>query len=59
VIWSVANLLIAYLLVARIGAFDWRVTSHITAFGLGFLLKGIGSARQFGKFHGWNTPTST
>lgn len=58
VLWGVANLVIAYLLVARVGAFDWKETPHVIAFGLGFLLKGIGSAHQFGKFHGGNTPTA-
>ena len=51
VIWGVVNLL-------RVGAFDLTRTSHIVAFGLGLLLKGIGSAKQFGKFHGGNTPTA-
>jgi hypothetical protein len=58
VLWGVANLVIAYLLVARVGAFDWRQTPHVLAFGLGFALKGLGSAHQFGKFHGGNSPTA-
>jgi len=58
VVWGVFNLVIAYLLIVRVGAFDLRTTTHVVAFGLGLLLKGIGSAKQFGKFHGGNTPTT-
>jgi hypothetical protein len=57
VLWGFANMVVAYLLVARVGSFDWRATSHVVAFGLGLLLKGLGSARHFGKFHGGNAPT--
>lgn len=57
VAWGVANLVIAWLLVARIGAFDWRDPAHAAAFGLGLLLKGLFSAHHFGKFHGGNTPS--
>lgn len=57
VVWGFFNMVVAYLLVAQVGSFDWRETSHIVAFGLGLLLKGLGSARQFGKFHGGNTLT--
>jgi hypothetical protein len=56
-IWGFVNLVVAYLLVAQVGSFDWRTTPHIAAFGLGFLIKSLGSARQFGKFHGGNAPT--
>lgn len=58
VVWGFANLIAAYLLVAHVGSFDWRTTPHIASFGLGFLLKSVGSALQFGKFHGGNKPTS-
>jgi len=57
VVWGVFNLVVAYLLIAHVGLFEWRATNHIVAFGLGLLLKSIGSARQFGKFNGGNTPT--
>jgi hypothetical protein len=57
VLWGFFNAVVAYLLVARVGAFDPRVTSHILAFGLGALLISIPSARHFGKFHGGNTPS--
>ena len=58
VLWGVTNLAIAYLFVARVGAFDWKATLDVCAFGLGFLLKGMGSAHHFGKFHGGNSPTT-
>jgi len=56
VIWGFCNIVVSYLLIAHVGSFQWRATTHIVAFGLGFLLKSLGSARQFGKFHGGNTP---
>ena len=58
VVWGFFNLVVAYLLAAQVGSFHWRSTSHIVALGLGLLLKSLGSARQFGKFHGGNTPAS-
>jgi hypothetical protein len=58
VVWGFFNVVVAYLLVAHVGSFQWRATSHIVAFGLGLLLTSLGAARQFGKFHGGNTPTS-
>jgi hypothetical protein len=57
VVWGFFNAVVAYLLVARVGAFDPRATAHIVAFGLGALLIGMFSARHFGQFHGGNTPS--
>ncbi len=56
VIWGFCNGVVAYVLVARVGAFDPRATSDIVAFGLGALVMSILSARHFGRFHGGNTP---
>ncbi len=56
VIWGFFNAVVAYLLVARVGAFDLRATSHILPFGLGALLISFFSARHFGQFHGGNAP---
>ncbi len=56
VVWGFVNAVAAYLLVARVGVFHPRATSHIVAFGLGALLISLSSARHFGKFHGGNTP---
>jgi hypothetical protein len=57
VVWGFFNAVVAYLLVARVGAFDLRAASHILAFGLGALLISILHARHFGQFHGGNTPS--
>jgi hypothetical protein len=56
VVWGFFNAVVGYLLVAHVGAFNPRATSHILAFGLGALLISIFSARHFGQFHGGNTP---
>ncbi|MCE4224521.1 hypothetical protein HCU64_12220 [Methylobacterium sp. C25] len=58
VAWGFANLVIAYLLVLRVGRFDLGVTGDALAFGLGFLLSGLGLARMFGRLHGGNHPES-
>jgi hypothetical protein len=57
VVWGFFNGVVGYLLVAHVGAFELRATSHILAFGLGVLLIGLVSARHFGQFHGGNTPS--
>jgi len=56
VAWGFANLVIAYLLVCRVGALDLRSTSDVVALGLGMLLASLGLARAFGRFHGGNSP---
>ena len=58
VLWGFLNIVVAYLLLAQVGAFQWRTASHVIAFGLGLLLKGLGSAYHFGKFHGGNRSTA-
>lgn len=52
VVWGFFNAVVAYLLVAQVGAFDPRATGHIVAFGVGGLLISIAHARHFGQFHG-------
>jgi hypothetical protein len=59
VVWGFFNAVVGYLLVAHVGAFDPRATSHILAFGLGALLISIFAARHFGQFHGGNSPSRT
>lgn len=59
VIWGFFNAVVAYALVAYVGAFDSRAPSHILAFGLGALFLSIFAARLFGQFHGGNTPLRT
>ena len=58
VLWGSANLVIAYLLLSRVGAFDARAIDQIGAVGLGLLLMGLMSARQFGRFNGGNAPAA-
>jgi hypothetical protein len=56
VLWGFFNAVVGYLLIAHVGAFHPRATSHILAVGLGALLISIFSARHFGQFHGGNPP---
>ncbi|HUP05221.1 MAG TPA: hypothetical protein VMU19_14590 [Bryobacteraceae bacterium] len=57
VLWGFFNVTVGYLLVAHVGDFEPRVSTHILAFGLGALLISIFSARQFGQFHGGSANT--
>ncbi len=57
VVWGFVNAVIAYLLIAHVGDFHPRATSHILAFGLGALLISLFAGRHFGQFHGGNEPT--
>lgn len=59
VLWGFANLVIAYLLIARVGTFDLHAADHVIAVGVGVLLFGVIAARSFGRFHGGNSPTSS
>lgn len=52
VAWGMANLVVGYLLVCRVGAFELRKTSHAIALGAGFFAMGLMAARAFGRFHG-------
>jgi len=56
VLWGFLNLVFGYVLVCRVGDFELRTTSHVTALGLGILLTGLFSARHFGRFNGGNSP---
>ncbi|ODA68120.1 hypothetical protein A7A08_01290 [Methyloligella halotolerans] len=54
VLWGFANLIVAWLLLARVGAFDWRLPLHILIFLLGALLVALYLARRFGRYNGGN-----
>jgi hypothetical protein len=54
VLWGMFNLVVAYLLLARVGRFDLRRNSHAAVFGLAVLLMSLMLASHFGKFHGGN-----
>jgi hypothetical protein len=56
VVWGFANLVVAYLLICRVGEFDLRSTADVTALGLGMFLLALPLARRFGRFNGGNTP---
>jgi hypothetical protein len=56
VLWGFANLVVAYLLLARVGNFDIRAIDQVASAGLGMLLSGVMAARMFGRFHGGNAP---
>ena len=56
VLWGFFNLVVGYVLTLRVGEFDLRSMDQVVAFGLGVLLTGILLARQFGRFHGGNSP---
>jgi hypothetical protein len=54
VLWGFLNLVIAYVLLCRVGDFDLHAIDQAIAVGLGILLFGMITARQFGRFHGGN-----
>ncbi len=58
VLWGFVNLVIAYLLILRVGAFDARAADQIGSLGLGALLMSVIMARMFGRFHGGNAPVA-
>jgi hypothetical protein len=55
-VWGFFNLVIAYLLICRVGDFDLRSTEDAVVLGLGMLLSGLFMAGHFGRFNGGNTP---
>ncbi len=52
VLWGFFNLLIAWLLIFRVGSFDLRNVQHALVFGAGMLIMSVLMARVFGRFHG-------
>lgn len=52
VLWGFLNLVVAYLLIVRVGAFDLRNTVHVLLLGIGMLAIAVPMARHFGQFHG-------
>jgi hypothetical protein len=59
VLWGFANIVVAYLLIARVGSFDLHAADQVIAVGVGVLLVGVMSARSFGRFHGGSSPTDS
>ena len=56
VVWGFLNLIVAYLLLCRVGNFDLHSTAHAVVAGLGILLVSMMGARNFGRFNGGNAP---
>jgi hypothetical protein len=54
--WGFFNIVVGYLLICRVGAFDLRSTPDVVAAGTGILLMSLMMARRFGRFHGGNSP---
>jgi hypothetical protein len=52
VLWGFFNLVVAYVLVCRVGSFDLRNNLHAIVLGAGILLMSLMAARTFGRFHG-------
>jgi len=52
VAWGLLNLVIAYLLVCRVGNFDLRKTQHVLVLAAGILIMSLNHAHYFGRFHG-------
>jgi hypothetical protein len=58
ILWGFLNLVVAYVLVCRVGDFDLQSTADAAVLGAGFLLMGLFAGRHFGRFHGGNSPQS-
>jgi hypothetical protein len=52
VLWGFFNLVIAYLLLCRVGSFSLKKTAHVAALGAGALVIALFCAHHFGRFHG-------
>jgi hypothetical protein len=52
VLWGFFNLVVAYLLVCRVGSFNLRQSRHVLVFGAGILIMSLLAARTFGPLHG-------
>jgi hypothetical protein len=52
VLWGLFNLVVAYLLICRVGSFNLRKTTHVLILGAGILVMSLMLAHSFGRFHG-------
>jgi hypothetical protein len=52
VLWGFFNLIVAYLLILRVGSFSIRDIGQVAAVGAGILAISVMLARAFGRFHG-------
>ncbi len=56
VLWGWFNVGVCYFLTVQVGDFALHSLADVTAFGLGGVLISIFTARNFGQFHGGNSP---
>jgi uncharacterized PurR-regulated membrane protein YhhQ (DUF165 family) len=56
VVWGFFCFTVGFLLVDRLGSFDWKATDQVIAAGLGAFLVSLMLARTFGRLHGGNLP---
>jgi hypothetical protein len=56
VLWGLFNGVVGYVLICRVGHFEWHSTDYVIAVGFGVLVMGLVLARTFGRFHGGNSP---
>ena len=56
VLWGFFNVIVGYFLVVRVGDFALRSIGEFLTLAAGTLLISLFSARNFGQFHGGNTP---
>jgi len=54
-VWALVNLIIAWLLLARVGSFDLRDPGDAIACGLGVAILGVAMSYRFGRINGGNT----
>ena len=52
VLWGLFNLVVAYVLICRVGNFDLRNTQHALVLGTGILIMSLMLAHAFGPLHG-------
>jgi hypothetical protein len=56
VLWASLNLVIAYVLLFQVGAFDLRSVPQAAVFGLAVLVRSVLAARHFGRINGGSDP---
>jgi hypothetical protein len=59
VVWGFFCFTVGFLLLGRVGSFDWKATDPVIAAGLGAFLISLMSARHFGRLYGGDLPAET
>ena len=59
VLWGFFNFVVGYVLLFRVGDFDWHSTVHVAALALGAGGISILLARGFGRLHGGHPPVGS